>query len=339
MAAAAQNTPRKFVDIFLDEECWRDIFKGYDIVDVAVLDHRSLHFCLKQAIPLEEASMLSDADIPTRLVVLYTDRPAGKNCGSIKIDGMTSPRVGVSRPPFPRPSGLVAARGWGGDVYPRGGGIEGPLEQIAPRKPCITERLKCINGFTYAAVRGRGLYKRVDLGRWVPFDAGLPKSGESPKMGFQDIDAFSDDDMYAVGGEGDVWHFDGTSWKRMHFQDKARLATVTCAGDGNVYISGEGGSLWVGAKSRWKPVCKGNSNVSWNDVLWFQDKLWLASDDDFCHFTSGGIERVTHDGGIVPMCGHMDAHNGILVIADLHRVMSFDGSEWRTLVAPYGTGW
>lgn len=74
MAAAAQNTPRKFVDILLDEEGWQDVFKGYDIVDVAVMNRHSLHFCLKQGIPLEAASMLSDDDIPTRLVVLYTDR-------------------------------------------------------------------------------------------------------------------------------------------------------------------------------------------------------------------------------------------------------------------------
>ncbi|QBE66538.1 hypothetical protein [Pseudoduganella lutea] len=325
------------MSVFLDKKRWQQVFDGYEIVDVALLDKNSLQFVAKKSISSDDASQMYDGDIPTRLVVLYTDRAAGVNCGFIELDGMAYPSVGVSRHPFPRPSGMAVSRNRRGDVYPRGGGVSGPMEQIDPsgRSPGI-ERLKCINGFTYAPGIGRALYKRVDVGKWVPFDEGIPKIKEvTTKMGFLDIDAFSDTDMYAVGGHGDVWHFDGQSWKQMGFPSNVQLATVTCAGDGNVYISGEGGSLWVGGKSTWRSVYKGTSSVLWNDALWFQDKLWLSSDYQFCQLNDGKVERVIHEGETVPMSGHMDVHDGLLVIATLYSVRSFDGSTWRRLIESY----
>jgi hypothetical protein len=149
------------------------------------------------------------------------------------------------------------------------------------------------------------------------------------------MDAFSESDMYAVGGHGDVWHYDGKRWTQMGFPSNVQLGTVTCAGDGNVYISGEGGSLWVGQKSTWKSVYKGSSSILWNDVLWFDDKLWLSSDYQFRIWNGKDLEPVMHEGKAVPMNGHMDAYDGLLAIASSEYVMTYDGKVWKTIVAPY----
>ena len=42
-----------------------------------------------------------------------------------------------------------------------------------------------------------------------------------------------------------------------------------------------------------------------------------------------------HEGEPVPMNGHMDVHDGLLVIAGAQYVRSFDGTTWRHLVEPY----
>ncbi len=322
--------------VFLDKKRWTEVFSGFVISSVALLDRRALHFCARQRMSIEESSHLFDHDIATRLIVLYTDREAGSNCGFRQLTGMAHSVVGVSRPPFPRPSGMVCAMNMDGDVYPRGGGVEGPMEHIDPGKWPSTLRLKCIRGYTFAVGVGRGVYKRVDAGTWLAVDAGLPRPDEvTTRMGFEDIDAFSESDMYAVGGHGDVWHFDGQAWKQMGFPSNVQLATVTCAGDGNVYISGEGGSLWVGQKSTWKSVYRGTSTVPWNDVRWFQDKLWLASNYQFYQWDGSAMARASHEGEAVPMYGHMDVHDGLLVIASQDSVRTFDGAAWRHLVEPY----
>ncbi len=35
--------------------------------------------------------------------------------------------------------------------------------------------------------------------------------------GFDDLDGFSEQDMYAVGGAGDVWHYNGEIWIPLWF--------------------------------------------------------------------------------------------------------------------------
>ena len=209
------------------------------------------------------------------------------------------------------------------------------MEHIAPGQHPFPNRLKCISGFTYAVCYPREIYKRIAVGKWELFGTIPCPKQELDQAGFNDMDAFSDSDIYAVGGHGDVWHFDGSQWRQMGFPSNVQLATVTCAPDGNVYISGEGGSLWIGQKSTWKRVYKGESSLLWNDALWFDNKLWLASDYQFRIWNGKELEPVTHNGEQVFINGHMDAYDGVLAIASSSVVMTFDGKQWRTIVAPY----
>jgi len=70
--------------------------------------------------------------------------------------------------------------------------------------------------------------------------------------------------------------------------------------------------------------------------LWFEDKLWLASDDMLRIWDGKNLLPVTdHEGNELPFSGHMDARDGLLVIADSDTVMAYQNGRWRTLVAPY----
>ncbi|GGC25637.1 hypothetical protein [Pseudoduganella buxea] len=265
----------------LDENTWLAVFAGFEIIDIAIREKDVIQLGLKKQLSNEEASHLFDGQIPSRIVTYFPNRPLGNHYGFQELAGMHYPRIGVSRSPFPRPSGLISSMNGNGDVWPFGGG-NGPMEQISPAGLFPgTDRLKCLFGFTYSLGTGRRIFKRTGIGEWVSFNSGFPHTEPTTAQGFSDLDAFSEFDMYAVGGHGDVWHHDGTKWTQLGFPSNVRLETVTCAGDGNVYISGEGGSLWVGNKSTWKRIYKGSSSILWNDVLWFQDKLWLASDYQF----------------------------------------------------------
>jgi hypothetical protein len=199
----------------------------------------------------------------------------------------------------------------------------------------MTYRVKTIDGFAYSVGGGRAIYKRTDIGKWTKIGEGFPQKEASSSQGFNDMDAFSASDMYAVGGHGDVWHFDGKAWKQMGFPSNVQLGTVTCAGDGKVYISGEGGSLWVGRESTWKSIYKGSSSILWNDAAWFGGQLWLSSDYQFRVWNGSELLPVTHNGELVSASGHMDVRDGLLAIASPTHVWTFDGQQWRTIVAPY----
>jgi hypothetical protein len=338
------------MSFYLDKPRWTEVFKGQLIIDIAIRQKDVLQILLRENVPHEKATLMMDHEIPLRIISLFLNRPAGDNCGFQELTGMQYPVLGVSREPFERPGGIVVAKNQDGDAWPFGGG-NGPMEKIAPGKIPGCVRLKCLNGYTYSIGIDRTIYKRVAVGRWEPFvTKGLKFMNDIPGLremptarmleitggfGFSDMDAFSDSDVYAVGGNGDVWHFDGSAWQQMGFPSNVQLGTVTCAGDGNVYISGEGGSLWVGRKSTWKRVYEGSSSILWNDVLWFEGKLWLASDYQFRIWDGQQMQPVTHEGKSVNMYGHMDVFDGLLAIASPEWVETFDGQQWRKIVGPY----
>jgi hypothetical protein len=318
--------------IYVSKDLWQSEFEDWEINDVAIRDRNIVCLCLRKRVPHEQASRMWDHDIETTLINLFINRPE-KPFGARSFTGFNKPRVGTCT--LPLSQALLVARNNDGQVSILGGGRDFPDEFIDPGKVPMTYRVKTLGGYAYSVGGGRAIYKRVDIGKWVKIDQGMPKVDASTAQGFNDLDAFSESDMYAVGGHGDVWHFDGKAWKQMGFPSNRQLATVSCAGDGKVYISGEGGSLWAGRLSTWEPLYEGASSVLWNDVLWFDGRLWLASDYQLRTWDGRALAEVAHQGDVVPIYGHMDARDGLLAVASPWSVMTFDGRAWRTIVAPY----
>lgn len=320
----------------VSKAAWAANLQGFEITGVAVRNRDILQLLARKSIPHDQATHLMDGDIPTRILSVFLDDPSEQNLECQELQNMTYPKLGVSRAPFSRPGGIVVSMGRDGDAWPLGGG-NGPLEKIAVGARPATQRLKCLFGHTYSVGIARKLYRREAVGRWSRID-GIPMANNEDELqaaGFKDLDGFSESDLYAVGGHGDVWHFNGREWRQMGFPTNEQLATVTCAGDGNVYVTSEGGTLWVGQQSTWRELEKGGSSVLWNDVRWFDGKLWLASDYQLRIWNGRELAVPEHEGKAILGSGHMDAHDGILVVADLWTVSTFDGKTWRKVVAPY----
>lgn len=318
--------------IHVPKGIWEANIRGWHIVDCAIRSKDIISLCLRKDVDPRLASGMWDHDIESRLLNIFINRHENIY-GERTYTGLNKPMVGVCERPVAQ--ALMVARNNDGQVVLLGGGRDFPDEFIDPGKVPLTYRVKTIAGYAYSVGGGRSIYKRVDIGKWSKLNQGLPAVEASSVQGFNDLDAFSESDMYAVGGHGDVWHFNGQKWRQMGFPSNVQLGTVTCAGDGRVYISGEGGSLWVGRESTWKRVYEGGSSILWNDVLWFQDRLYLASDYQFRCWDGKSLEPVMHQGKSVPIQGHMDARDGLLAIASQEVVMAFDGRDWRTIVAPY----
>jgi hypothetical protein len=200
-------------------------------------------------------------------------------------------------------------------------------------------RIKRVNGRIYAVCLARLLLERRGPRQWVEFP-GLerPKElldkGTYPlAFGFTDLDAFGESDVYAVGGRGDVWHYDGKLWKRCDFPSNESLETVCCGGDGNVYISGNMGSLWVGRGDTWKKLADGNYNVSFNDTVWFAGRLWCANDYGLFDLGNKGFEpaQVPNDTQLTARRLDVSPDGTRLLSAGNHGASVFDGKEWQLL--------
>ncbi|HEX8610682.1 MAG TPA: hypothetical protein VF800_05280 [Telluria sp.] len=79
-------------------------------------------------------------------------------------------------------------------------------------------KLRTIDGELYGCGLGRTVITRVGKDNWR-YHTQLPKDKNFlDDTGFLDIDGFSPTDIYAAGGHGDLWHYDGKIWKQIASQ-------------------------------------------------------------------------------------------------------------------------
>ncbi|MGY8668952.1 hypothetical protein Q3C01_42235 [Bradyrhizobium sp. UFLA05-109] len=336
LAISSETDQSQDREVFLDREAWLRAFKGWDIVDVAVRDRHIVYVVLRQSIPIEQASHTWDHDIASRLVAFYLNEsdPAEKWAYQGLIGFQLTRCVAVRAP-----LGQGIALSSNGDAFAMGSN-QRAMEKVNPTgQSFVGNRGRCIGNRAYTVGLNRDVYRRIDIGCWERLDVGLPTQTrkldveEVVAIGFNDIDGFAEDDIYAVGGKGDVWHYDGRGWSQCRFPSRWPLFTVCCAGDDEVYISGEGGTLFAGRRDSWRRVHIWESTVPYNDARWFDGQLWLVSDYGLDRFVDGKVQRAHRVGAR----GHMDTADGVLAVASLEDVQIFDGRSWRDIVRPYRT--
>lgn len=105
-----------------------------------------------------------------------------------------------------------------------------------------------ISGLRRSVAVGKGVSK------WQSLTSGELWQDGLSNCGFDDIDGFGPDDLYAVGGNNDVWHYDGKGWIPLDVTEQFRPKVVCCAEDGYVYIAGAWGMVVRGRDAEWQTV-------------------------------------------------------------------------------------
>lgn len=332
-------TAEEAEEAYVSHQDWKARICGWSIVDCAVRSGNFVGLVMRKFVNDDQPLKGWDHDIPTRAFQIKLNRNQNESrVGSQDIFNIGHPKIGVSR--FPIAQDLVFTPEDFGTVIASGSGHEG-TEKISPHRerPGI-KRIVCIQGWAYAVGLIRQVYKRVDLGQWEKLpEQGLFDTrfeGESPTwMGFSDMDGSDERCLYAVGGHGEVFLFDGSKWRQCDFPSNEQLATVTVAPNGDVYITGEGGSIWLGREDTWELIHRGGSSLLNRDSVWFNDMLWVSSDYQTRVVKDGVVGPVMYQGEQQWLAGHMDARDGILVIAGQQHVRMFDGTDWHWLIKPY----
>ena len=162
-------------------------------------------------------------------------------------------------------------------------GDEGPATRGPLR--CV----RAIAGHVIAVGSDRQVYRRKGPSRWEALDMGArPESGLPPmdkvekaadkkkvadkgraprakpgpptkrtssaqtSVGFEAVDGYAVNEMYAVGRGGEIWQWEGTRWLPHASPTTETLTQLTCATDGHVYAAGDKGVLVRGRADRWE---------------------------------------------------------------------------------------
>jgi hypothetical protein len=195
--------------------------------------------------------------------------------------------------------------------------------------------LRYIGKHLYACGHQNIVYRQNGT-RWVRADQGAFKRRKmAVDRSFDAIHGFSEDDIYAVGLGGAIWHWNGEKWKELESPTNFGLYAILCSSGGDVYIAGGGGLVFKGGRKGWTDL---SDRTVMDDTIWnmaeFQGKIYLAAYDKLLVTDGGPVQEMK-----VPLLGKksfmaMDATPRQLWTVGDDNIFQFDGKKWNRHVLP-----
>ena len=253
--------------------------------------------------------------------------------------------------------------GWKGDVFAQHGLLKSGKPNLVKEKNipiehnCTIKSIRTIAGKAYIVGAWHTVFRRDGVDNWKCILGNNPKEIElwqeqNLNLGFNDIGGFSENDIYACGGRGDLWHFNGKKWKELDIPTNLKLISLCCANDGKVYIGCKNGVLIQGRDDSWE-VVKSQADKDILDMVWYKGKLYLACgmyglyiyENETIKSASGVStlhEMLEYEEGVLdkdvmtPASLHSLSTDGeILLLAGTDKVIAYNGKSWKVLYAPY----
>lgn len=224
----------------------------------------------------------------------------------------------------------------GGNVLrhnPNGGKSE---RKLTRDEIVLSRSIRCIGKHFYVAGGVRRVLRRDGIEQWTDITKQLRSdqpARETLDHGFDDLDGFNEADIYAVGGRGDAWRFDGNEWHQLDLPTNVQLKSVCCASDGNVYIGGNGHTVLRGNRDQWQVLNQAETNSAFMQIINFKDRVYAVDE------WGRTLYEVTRD-GVTPTdmgdyslpdtgCLCMATGHGMLLVAGSESASLFDGKVWR----------
>ena len=223
-----------------------------------------------------------------------------------------------------KPTEKMIAVGEDGDVFTYVGGKA--TDEVIQPQPVVLRGMGVVEGFPVACGMKRQVYKRVGDNSWVAMHAPAPPPGEN--AGFEAVAGFSNQEIYAVGWNGEIWEWNGSQWLNRISPTNLILTGVCCAGDEEVYICGLHGTLLRRRHDLWDVIELVDMTDDFWDLHWFNDRLYLATMTSLYTFTDGGFLPVDFGADRPGTCYRLTDAKGVLWSIGSDDVFSFDGTQW-----------
>ncbi|UYB52512.1 hypothetical protein OCJ37_00635 [Xanthomonas sp. AM6] len=230
----------------------------------------------------------------------------------------------------------ILTLGANGSVHraaPDGQAYEDIVEE-KPSKHGLLRDIRAIGGRVYATGVGRQVHSRKDR-TWQRCDQGVVEDPTAANLsGFESIDGFGEDEIYAAGNQGEIWCRRQGAWQRSESPTKIVLENVLCAPDGVVYLSGQSGVVIRGRAGRWELVEHGLTEDTFWDMAWFNDRLWLSTTEALYMLQGSELARVETGLPRDQTFRYLDANEQCLWSSGERHLAAFDGAAWTRIPSP-----
>ncbi|MCC8392303.1 hypothetical protein LJ656_06845 [Paraburkholderia sp. MMS20-SJTR3] len=195
--------------------------------------------------------------------------------------------------------------------------------------------VRMIDAWPYACGSQNAVY-RFDGAAWVDVAGPMRVAYGGPNDPILNaIDGFDECDIYAVGYNGSVVHFDGTRWHPLDAPTNQHLHQVLCHADGQVYVCGRGGTVIKGRLDVWEDLSSPERTEDFWGMAAFNGEVYLCTYHQLFRIVDRDLTEVH-----VPVNSagtfYRVASNASFLwgTTGTGRVLRFDGQDWIELVWP-----
>ena len=209
-----------------------------------------------------------------------------------------------------------------------------PTAGTGPGKLGYVKKIRVIGDAMYAAGYRRQVYRRTEgQSQWTPISGPIHADRKRVGFVFNDIDGTSEQDIYAVGNRGEIFHFDGTSWIQIESPTNVHLESVACF-DKHAVVAGRNGVILLGDVHGFNAVGPAMPDLNFWDACVFSGRVFVVA-------SRGVFEmRLTGDHDLIaspfpPHVGYkLGANEEVLYSFGTHQVFCYDGSSVAELICP-----
>ena len=218
--------------------------------------------------------------------------------------------------------------------------------------------IKNIHGTIYITGTHRAVVRRDGINKWTLISKEIKdlsqktydlaeKKGGSFHPGFRCIDGFeAHKELYAAGGKGDVWYFNGKEWTGVDIPlAQMHISSICCAADGYVYIAGRFGALLRGRGDSWEIINHQQTEADFRDIVDYNGTVYVCTEGELYTVEKNTNEKdnkqadkqhtlKTVDFGAIgkPFSfSALYANHGLLMASGSFSACIFNGKDWKLL--------
>lgn len=184
----------------------------------------------------------------------------------------------------------------------------------------------------YVVGMDRQVYRRDGANAWSSFDQGISREPDPKNIsGFEAVDGYAENDLYAVGWDGEIWSCVDGRWRQEDSPVGQVLLDVCCADDGFVYACARNGVLVRGKRGHWEALDLGAFSEDLWSLAWFDGALYAACMDTVFVLENDTFHPVYMGEDCAKTCYRLTTGDGVMWSIGAKDVMCFDGKSWSRI--------